>query len=267
VTKAIITAFVLHAHDPGNSGNKIGVNKPLRDMSDAELYAYMEPWHRTLPCQGFVLHDGLPQSFLDRWHSELCQLVRIDASGGEMAWIKRYRMLQRFLEIRVDLERVFFTDINDVAFLESPFDWFDRWGVNRQQLLIGDELLLFGKNPWFSGEAIKQFPPEVNRWFHANPDTAPLSAGCWGGPYDLVLPLVQHMTRAFDRHRWLIDHFPNVSWDMIFFNYLAYTTSECLATFKMIPHKVPSSFTGLTLRQNNIANPLVHDTHESRRGL
>jgi hypothetical protein len=256
MTDTVVSSLLTQCHDPGDSAYKIGKpGKKLRDFCDDELLEYIRPFHRTLKGPAVVLYDDLPQSFMDHCHE--IQWVKAEHSGREMAWVARYRMLEQWLsQARVD--RVFFTDINDVAFCGCPFAWMDSFALP-PMLWFGEEFAHFGSNDWITKD-VKYCHLDVQEWYRQVPEWLGLNAGMWGGPKVDALSLVRSMNRWFDQ----CDHSKQwVSWEMIHLSFVAYRAFERFCTFKMQCAQSPHAGAGVTIR-SRIPNPCQHGSLQAR---
>lgn len=264
MTDVIVSALLTRCMDPGDSANKIKLpGAKLADLSNEQLYDYMRPWHSTLgSAKAVVLFDELPQTFIDQYNGDNVRFVQFACDPTENVWAARYRMFERWLADN-PVDRVLFSDINDVAFSSNPFEWLDKWELPAQ-MVFGEELNPFRTNGWFSGDALKRMPDELAAFFRGAPETKPLSAGLWGGPAPEVLEFTRQLIKLLDQYEGVRRQYPVIGWDMILFNYLAHSTLTRFATFAMHLATLPHYLAGITLRWNDNPNAIEHNTQRSR---
>lgn len=253
----IISALLTQCYDAGDSAQKIGrAGQPLASLSADQLCEYIHPWYSTLQGPAVVLYDDLPADFITRCPK--ADFVRCEHDGSEQAWVARYRMLQRFLEDRTDIDRIFFTDINDVAFVSDPFAWLDGFNI-QPMLAFGEDRSTFS-NSWVVGQRA-HLPPYIRDWYFRSPEGLLLNAGIWAGPRDQAITLVRALNEFFDKYEERSK--PQVAWDMVLLSYAAYANFDHFATFKMEAVELPHNGAGLTLRRK-AANAIEHCTVGSR---
>lgn len=254
----VVSALLTRCFDPGNSAHKIGrADQQLRDLNPDQLCDYIFPWYSTLKGPAIVVYDELPQDFIDRCSK--AEFVRYEHDGSEQAWVARYRMLEKLLGDRADIDRIFWTDINDVAFAADPFAWLDGFNM--------PPMLAFGQDhSTFSNEWVvyhrQHLPPYIREWYFQAPEGVLLNAGLWAGPRDQALTLVKALNEFFDRYEER--SLPHVAWDMVLLGYAAFHNFDQFATFKMAAVEVPHVSAGLTLRRKAACNPVEHCTVGSR---
>ncbi len=253
----IVSALLTRCFDAGDSAAKIGrAGQSLASLNVDQLCDYISPWYSTLKGPAVVLYDELPQEFIDR--RPRAQFVKYEHDGSEQAWVARYRLLEKFLTERTDIDRIFFTDINDVAFLSEPFAWLDGFKI-QPMLTFGEDHSSF-ENSWVVFHR-QHLPPYIREWYSRAPDGLLLNAGLWAGPRDQALKLVKALNEFFDKYEERSK--PQIAWDMVLLSYAAYHNFDCFATFKMAPVELPHQWAGLTLRHKP-ANPIAHCTIASR---
>ncbi len=129
--------------------------RPSRVIDD---YArYMRPWWNSvnrIGLRGVVLHDGLPERFLEKAATPHVRFVRMDL-GPWPILLERYRMVRDYLRT-IDDELVFSTDICDVAFRRDPFDLV-RADPGRHRLFIGSQPQTIGQSRFMRDEMISLY--------------------------------------------------------------------------------------------------------------
>ncbi len=269
---AIITSLLVNAPDPAGTSRKIGLEprgeNALATAEVEQLADYMRPWaestRRLDRCQHIVVHDGLPKSLCDRY--PWITFAHVPHQSAEVAWLLRFRLWLTYLSAHTELDRVFFTDINDVAVYVDPFQWQDSVGVARELPWLGEEWKRFGENPWFT----EQYPcyPSPYREVFANDlsNALPVSCGLWGGMRHVVLPILTAMIEHFNSHAATFLAHPTVGWDMIVFNYLVFSelADKRYVAFKMENIAPPHFAAGIAIR-GGMPTPFIHDRAKAIR--
>lgn len=261
---ALVSSFLINALDP-DTCLKLGMQSGagLRGATADQLLDYMRPWALTaahVPCRRVVLHDGLPAE-LKRKFAAIefveCPVVK------ENAWLARYRHLADWLAGE-SIERLFFSDINDVGIYGDPFAWSES--LPPELLLAGEEWTPFGANPWFT-DAYPRMSPAWRTFYETRLATEyPLSAGLIGGRRDVVLAFVQRLVQTFHDQREQIAQHPMTAWDMLGLNYLLFTGGPFVG-FKQNDLPAGHPLAGAYLRNSGsiqvyrpeLPNPFCHD--------
>lgn len=271
----IIAAFLLKARDVSGSSSKVGLeprgDNVLQTASIDKLADYMYPWAESMrqlptPCyndaqgipfpigsrpQGVVLHDGLPAEL--RANYPYLDFYQYEAQGRESAWTQRFRMLKQFLDGQPEVERMFFTDINDMGIFCDPFHWWDQYNVDPTMLVVGQEWLKFGENKWFTSR-YPQFPPFLREYFEDDlQHCLACAAGLWGARRDVALSILNEMLALLDQYKDHFAKYPETSWDMMTFNYVVYRRGP-FAAFRM-----DRTATQGGIYIQNQPNPFTHD--------
>lgn len=267
---ALITAFLCQAPDPVATAAKIGLHtrpgevNALASASLEQLADYMRPWVETVleipHVRRIVLHDGLPEDLIKLYPT--IEFVKVERTTNEIAWVVRFRMLYWFLTGTAEtgqpeIDRLFFTDINDIGVLRDPFTWLHEAAVLADLPVLGEEWNTFGGNPWFTGK-YEQFPPAMREFFETRlPLAVPVSAGLWGGGRGVVLEILDSMLKLLDEHAEQFAKYPHTAWDMMTLNYVVFTRGR-FAAFKMEAIDVAHPAAGVAIR-NVGQNPFTHD--------
>ena len=261
---ALVSSFLVNALDP-DTCLKLGLQSGagLAGATADQLYDYMRPWALTaanVPCRRVVLHDGLPESLQQKFAAiEFVQCLPV----RENAWMARYRMLADWLPTQ-EIDRLFFSDINDVGVFHDPFLW--SASLPPELPWAGEEWTVFGDNPWFT-DAYPRMPPHWRAFYETRlAKEYPASAGLIGGSQGVALSLVRRLVAAFDDLRPYIAANPMTAWDMLALNYLLFTGGPFVG-FKQNDLESEHPLAGARLRNSGSIrvyrpeqpNPFCHD--------
>lgn len=267
---ALVTCFLIHASDAEGTELKLGMQPGTRGALAAatldQLNDYMRPFAVTASrFRGFdkvVLHDGLPEELVRQWPGlTFVEMPRQPA--GENAWMARYRVLGEYLAT-AQHERLWFCDVNDVAVLADPFDWWDSLGVPDEMPIVGEEWVEIGRNQWYTYK-YPQFPDAMREFFERRmADQLPVSAGLWAARVDVARRLVSELTALFDEYREAFSRHPLTAWDMMGLNYVLFRGGE-FGAIKQNHVGPDSDQAGVFVRNGaarrytcRLANPILH---------
>jgi hypothetical protein len=157
-------------------------------------FKYIQPWYDSLlnlGCHGIILHDGLERTFIDQYQTTQIQF-RYCEMGNYSIFEERWILYHLFLQQLPELEKVFFTDSNDVYITRNPFPFI----INEKALYVGrDNANRIKDSGWLKEECTK-FLEESNyqlaktygyQWTY--------NAGLSGGSYAIMLFLTSEMAR------------------------------------------------------------------------
>jgi len=118
---------------------------------------YIRPWWNSvnrIGLRGVILHDGLPQSFIEKATTANVRFVRMQPGPWPLLH-ERHRMVYDFLG-SVDDRFVFVTDVSDVAFRWDPFDLVCA-DAGRHRLFIGSQAPVIGESRFMRQEMAAQY--------------------------------------------------------------------------------------------------------------
>lgn len=104
-------------------------------IRNASNFMYIQPWYDSMMkigASGLVLHDGLENEFIECYQNEQIQF-RYCEMGNYSIFEERWLLYHILLDQLPQLEKVFFTDSNDVFITKNPFDIID----SSQTLYVG----------------------------------------------------------------------------------------------------------------------------------
>jgi hypothetical protein len=108
----IVTCYFSSKLDP--------IKQTLRNSSD---FSCIEPWYNSinsLGLKGIILHDGLDKSFIDKYQNKNVSF-RYCKLGQFGIFEERWFLYNYLIKTLVSLDKIFFTDSNDVYINQSPF--------------------------------------------------------------------------------------------------------------------------------------------------
>lgn len=112
--EVIVTCYFTLKPDP-----QLGT---LRNSAD---FKYIQPWYDSIikiGVSGIILHDGLESAFIERYQNDQVQF-RFCEMGNYSIFEERWLLFHLFLKQLPKLEKVFFTDSNDVYITQAPFSF------------------------------------------------------------------------------------------------------------------------------------------------
>jgi hypothetical protein len=121
---------------------------------------YIAPWYGSmvrLGLPGIIIHDGLPQDFIDRHETDLIQFRRFHAgkySIFEERWIAYYLFISK-----TKVESVFCTDANDVYITSDPF----AFATDPQKLYVGRDRANKIKDSGWLLEELQRYEQDCDR--------------------------------------------------------------------------------------------------------
>jgi hypothetical protein len=157
-------------------------------------FQFIQPWYDSIikiGASGIVLHDGLDTEFIENYQNEQIQF-RYCEMGNYSIFEERWLLYHILLDQLPQLEKVFFTDSNDVFITKNPFDIID----NSQALYVGrDNANRIKDSGWlkeecsrFLEESIYTLPKTYEyQWVY--------NAGVTGGGYPVMLFLTSEMAK------------------------------------------------------------------------
>lgn len=161
---------------------------------NAAEFKYIQPWYDSMfkiGAHGIILHDGLEQAFIDRYETTQLQF-RYCEMGNYSIFEERWLLYYLFLQQLPQLEKVFFTDSNDVYITKNPFAFI----TNETALYVGrDNANRIKDSGWLKDECLK-FLEESNyqlaktyefQWVY--------NAGVTGGSYAIMRFLTHEMSK------------------------------------------------------------------------
>ncbi len=163
-------------------------------VRSAADFKYIQPWYDSIMkigVFGIVLHDGLDQTFIDQYSNEKVQF-RYCQLGNYSIFEERWLLYHLFMQQLPHLEKVYFTDSNDVFITQNPFTII----TNDTALYVGrDNANRIKDSGWLKAECDK-FVEESN---YKIPNTYQYqwvyNAGVCGGSRETLFFLTQEMTK------------------------------------------------------------------------
>ena len=181
--KVIVTCYFTLKPDPQTGS--------IRSAAD---FKYIQPWYDSLikiGANGIILHDGLEAEFIARYQTSTIQF-RYCEMGNYSIFEERWLLYHLFLQQLPQLEKVFFTDSNDVYITKNPFAFI----TNETALYVGRDNANRIKDSGWLKEECNQFIEESK---HPIPKTYHYqwvyNAGVLGGSRDLVFFLTSEMSK------------------------------------------------------------------------
>lgn len=275
-TDYVIAPLFTRGTDPTGSSAKVGVPadcspgaNALASASLDRLYDYMRPWYESLHAHpdlhGLILYDHLPSRFIERWQSPQVAFESYEVEDRydklTSVYIQRMALLQKCLASRADIRRVWFTDINDVGFVQNPFWWMDQFSFGESWLFAGEEWTTFRKSEWWTEKA-QYLGGEYHDLFADRfADMYLVNAGVWGGHSSAVQEFLHDFMQEVDRlltAGFDLRVYPGGSADMAVLNLLMYKRFfGRLVTFKLEAHVGQLVFeSGAFVR--SAGNPIIH---------
>ena len=98
-------------------------------------FKFIQPWYDSIMkigASGIIMHDGLENEFIERYQNEQIQF-RCCEMGNYSIFEERWLLYHLLLAQLPTLEKVFFTDSNDVYITQSPFSCI----TNKAALYVG----------------------------------------------------------------------------------------------------------------------------------
>lgn len=185
--KVIVTCYFTLKPDPQTGS--------IRNAAD---FKYIKPWYDSLlkiGAHGIILHDGLEAEFIALHQTPTIQF-RYCEMGNYSIFEERWLLYHLFLRQLPQLEKVFFTDSNDVYITKNPFSFITK----KSALYVGrDNANRIKDSGWLEAERLK-FLEESNyilaktyeyQWVY--------NAGVTGGNYPVMLFLTNEMSKLIFR--------------------------------------------------------------------
>lgn len=147
--EVIVTCYFAKKSDP-----QTGI---LRNSAD---FAYIQPWYDSMlkiNVHGIILHDGLEEEFINRFQNEQIQF-RFCELGNYSIFEERWLIYHILLNQLPKLEKVFFTDSNDVYITQNPFSFIR----NNTSLYVGRDSSNRIKDSGWLKEECDKFIEESN---------------------------------------------------------------------------------------------------------
>lgn len=116
LSEVIVTCYFTGKPDP-----QTGIKRNTAEFS------FIEPWYSSLvslQLNGIILHDGLEDSFIERYQTDKIQFRKCKL-GDYSIFEERWVLYHLFLQQLTSLKKVVFTDSNDVFIRKSPFEFVD----------------------------------------------------------------------------------------------------------------------------------------------
>ena len=147
--KIIVTCYFTLKPDP-----QTGYSRNAAD------FKYIQPWYDSLlkmGAHGIILHDGLEQEFIEQYQTSQIQF-RYCEMGDYSIFEERWLLYHLFLQQLPRLEKVFFTDGNDVYITQNPFPYI----TNETALYVGRDNANRIKDSGWLKEECDKFIEESN---------------------------------------------------------------------------------------------------------
>lgn len=179
----IVTCYFTIKPDP-QSGQ-------VRSSSD---FSFIKPWHESitqLRIPGIILHNGLDPSFIEQYENDWVKF-RVCTLGNYSIFEERWLLYHLILFELPRLERVFFTDSNDVFVTRNPFAHVE----DKLTLFVGrDQANRIKDSGWLKEECDK-FTAETG---YKIPKTYPYqwayNAGVCGGSVEVMRFFTSEMAK------------------------------------------------------------------------
>lgn len=181
--EVIVTCYFTLKPDPQTGSSR-----------NAADFKYIQPWYDSIikiGVRGIVLHDGLDPTFIDQYSNDNVQF-RFCRLGNYSIFEERWLLYHLFLKQLPRLEKVFFTDSNDVYITQNPFPFIQ----NKMALYVGrDNANRIKDSGWLQAE-YEQYVIESNykiartyqyQWAY--------NAGVCGGSRELLFFLTHEMSK------------------------------------------------------------------------
>lgn len=183
LTEVVVTCYFTLKPDP-----QTGFSRNTAD------FKYIEPWYDSLlktGANGIILHDGLEAEFIKKYQTQNIQF-RLCEMGNYSIFEERWILYHIFLKQLPQLEKVFFTDSNDVYITRNPFTFI----TTETALYVGrDNANRIKDSGWLKEECMK-FLEESNyklaktyeyQWVY--------NAGVTGGSLQIMLLLTHEISK------------------------------------------------------------------------
>lgn len=181
--EVIVTCYFTLKPDP-----QTGVTR------NAAEFKYIQPWYDSIlktGAIGIILHDGLEAEFIAQYQTPTIQF-RYCEMGNYSIFEERWLLYHLFLQQLPQLEKVFFTDSNDVYITKNPFPFITK----ETALYVGrDNANRIKDSGWLKDECSK-FLEESNyqlaktyefQWVY--------NAGVTGGSYAIMRFLTHEISK------------------------------------------------------------------------
>lgn len=262
----VLSAFLTGGTDPRRTLQKLGFhNRPPHSLDDHERMLYIAPLYRSVHAheglQGVLLHDSLSDDFVKRHTTDQFRFSRVQTSADRPSHEQRWEAFRDYLRGHSLIRRVFITDANDSGLTAHVFRWWDALPVRDDAVLVGEEHVPYGKNPWFK-DGCAVLPREYGELLlktHAR--TQPLAVGTWAARREDAADILAGMVEQIPRLRAHIaslnppvKHYTSLDMYTFAWTVLRGYASK-LATFRMAGDR--PDFPGVYLHHHQ--PPMVHD--------
>jgi hypothetical protein len=176
--ECVATTYFILKKDP-----QFGMVRRVPDIK------YIAPWYDSMKkidgC-GIIIHDGLEEEFIKEYTTSKIKFVKFNYGSYsifEERWIGYYLLLKH-----TNIEKIFFTDCNDVFISCNPFSNLE---IDAEKLYVGrDQADRFGDSGWVLDE--------LNKFQEDSGLTAPetlayqplFNAGVVGGDKQILVPYI-----------------------------------------------------------------------------
>lgn len=183
LTDVIVTCYFTLKPDP-----QTGTTRNAAD------FKYIQPWYDSLlkiGAHGIILHDGLEAEFIALYQTPTIQF-RYCEMGDYSIFEERWLLYHIFLQQLPQLEKVFFTDSNDVYITKNPFTFITK----DLTLYVGRDNANRIKDSGWLKEERTAFLKESNYKLSRTYDYQWVyNAGVSGGNYPVMLFLTYEMSK------------------------------------------------------------------------
>ena len=181
--KVIVTCYFTLKPDPQTGS--------IRNAAD---FKYIQPWYDSLikiGANGIILHDGLEAEFIAVYQTPTIQF-RYCEMGNYSIFEERWLLYHLFLKQLPQLEKVFFTDSNDVYITKDPFPFI----TNETALYVGrDNANRIKDSGWLKEERTKFLKESHYKLAKTYEYQWVYNAGVTGGSYRVMLFLTNEMSK------------------------------------------------------------------------
>jgi hypothetical protein len=183
LTQVIVTCYFTLKPDPQTGS--------IRNAAD---FKYIQPWYDSLikiDAHGIILHDGLEAEFIALYQTPTIQF-RLCEMGNYSIFEERWLLYHLFLRQLPQLEKVFFTDSNDVYITKDPFPFI----TNETALYVGrDNANRIKDSGWMKEERTKFLKESHYKLAKTYEYQWVYNAGVTGGNYPVMLFLTNEMSK------------------------------------------------------------------------
>jgi hypothetical protein len=183
LTQVIVTCYFTLKPDPQTGS--------IRNSAD---FKYIQPWYDSLQkigANGIILHDGLEHEFIARYQTPTIQF-RYCEMGNYSIFEERWLLYLLFLQQLPQLEKIFFTDSNDVYITKNPFSFI----TNETALYVGrDNANRIKDSGWLKEERLIFLEESKYSLAKSYEYQWVYNAGVTGGSYRVMLFLTREMAK------------------------------------------------------------------------